>query len=116
VELSAREALGALPNMNAAQTYRSRIRQDVSGSVYGTPPSTLPTVRYRATMEGWTAPQTGEQPPALGTVQQWSKQVYNISPGGQTIRLQRVGNAIRNLILVARDASGVRQDTLSPTT
>jgi hypothetical protein len=114
VEISAREGLGALPNMNAKQIFRSKIRQAPSEQVYATEPGTLPTVRYTATMEGWTAPQTGEAPPSLGTVQQWSSQTYNVKAGSQRIPLERVGNAIRNLILIARDDNGDRADSMFP--
>lgn len=47
-------------------------------------------------------------PPAHGTTQYWSKTVINVTSGQNTIRLPRVGNYVRNLVLIARDASGAR--------
>jgi hypothetical protein len=45
----------------------------------------------------------------MNTTQFWSSQQYNINAGQQTVRLTRVGNYIRNLIMVFRAASGTTQ-------
>lgn len=108
------QGVAALPNMNAAQPYRLNFRINASTSVYSTVPTTLPTVRVRAVLESWTAPADGTTPPMPGATQLWSKQVYTINSGSNTTRLQRVGNTIRNLILIHRDGSGVRQAAMMP--
>jgi hypothetical protein len=110
-----RDGLGALENMNAAQPFRLRYRLNDKATLFTTPPAgAAPTVRVRALYEGWTKPETGETPPALGTVQNWSKQVYNVSAGSQTVKLQRVGANIRNLILIFRDNTGARVEAGIP--
>lgn len=106
--------VAALPNMNAAQPYRLNFRINASTAVYSTVPTTLPTVRVRAVLESWTAPADGTTPPMSGATQLWSKQVYNINSGSNTTRLQRVGNTMRALILICRDGSGVRQQSMLP--
>ncbi len=106
--------VAALANMNAAQPYRLNYRVNASTSVYTTVPTTLPTVRVRAVLESWTQPADGSLPPMFGATQLWSKQVYNINSGSNTTRLQRVGNTIRNLVLIHRDASGVRSSAMMP--
>ena len=116
VELSQRDALGAIANQNAASTYKLQVTMAPAAQVYNTAPTTAPTVRVRATLEAWTQPTQADlrgnaqsvMPPAHGTTQYWSKTVINVTSGMNTIRLPRVGNYIRNLILVARDASGAR--------
>lgn len=117
IEISSRDALGCLPNQNAASTYKLRITLAPSNSVYTTAPATtLPTIRLRAHLEAWTQPTAtdlrgntnAQTPPAVGTTSYWSKTVVNVPSGQQTLRLPRVGNYIRNLIFVYRDGTGSR--------
>lgn len=128
VEMNLRDALGSLPNQNAAATFKLRMTlAAVADIATGTLPSTLPTVRVRAYLEAWDQPEistagaTNEvTPPAMNTTQFWSPQVFNVSAGQQTIRLTRVGNYIRNLIFVLRRAGTSRangaSDIPDPTT
>lgn len=128
VELNLRDGLGALPNQNAAATFKLRLALAASTQVYGTPPATtLPSVRVRAYIEAWDQPEAATAggtnqitPPAMNTTQFWSEQIYNVGAGAQTIRLTRVGNYLRNLILVYRRAGTSRanghSDVPDPTT
>lgn len=117
VELNARDALGSLPNQNAAATFKLRLNLASASTVYSTHAGTLPTVRVRAFLEAWDQPEAAmagaanqTTPPAMNTTQFWSTQVYNVNAGENTIRLTRVGNYIRNLIFTLRTNSGVRAD------
>jgi len=121
-EIVSRDALGALPNMNAASTYKLRIRTGSTADVYSVPPVPIPAVRVRTFLEAWAAPAESDplgrpqavRPPAMGTTQFWSKASFPIASGSNTVRLSRVGNFIRNLILVFRDAAGARDNTNLP--
>lgn len=114
VEITERDALGALANGNSSSSYKLRVTVAAKGKYYTTDPATtLPTVRVRAYMEAWT-PAAGLTPPYNGTTQVWSKEVKNVSSGEQTHRLSRVGNSIRMLALIARDTTGARVDTIWP--
>lgn len=116
IELSGRDGLGALPNQNAAATFKLRISlasgaAAATGPLYTTVPTLQPTVRVVAYMEAWDQPEVSVAgmtnqvtPPAMNTTQFWSTQIFNVSAGMQTIRLTRVGNYIRNLIFVLRRA------------
>lgn len=115
IELNLRDSLGSLPNQNAAATFKLRLTLAASTSVYGTVPTTLPNVRVRVYTEAWDQPETQSAgqtnqitPPAMNTTQFWSTQVYNINGGAQTIRLTRVGNYVRNLIMEFRRAGTSR--------
>lgn len=116
IELNLRDGLGALPNQNAAAVFKLRLTLAGSGDLgSGTFPTTLPTVRIRVYLEAWDQPEVSSAgqtnqitPPAMNTTQFWSSQSYNYNAGQQTIRLTRVGNYIRNLILIARRTSGTR--------
>jgi hypothetical protein len=116
VELSAREGLGALPNANAASTWKLRITLAPSSVVYSTAPTTLPSVRIRAYLDAWSQPPqtdlkgnaTAQQPPAIGTTSYWSKSTYTVNNGFNTIRMTRMGSLIREFVFVYRDAGGSR--------
>jgi hypothetical protein len=116
VEMSLRDGLGSLPNQNAAATFKLRMQLNASTAVYGVVPgTTLPTVRVRVTQYAWDQPNPADgqnanqtSPPAINTTQFWSTQVYNMNAGAQTLRLTRVGNYLRNLILVFRRAGTSR--------
>ncbi len=109
VELNIKDALGPLPNQNAAATFKLRFSLARIADVFGGTVSTAPTVRVRVYTEFWAQPEMATAgavnqttPPAVNTTQFWTAQPYNVSAGQQSIRLTRVGNYLRNLILVFR--------------
>jgi hypothetical protein len=118
IELSGRDGLGALPNQNAAATFKLRLTLASGaggGGYYTTPPTTLPTVRVQVYLEAWDQPEVAVAgmtnqvtPPAMNTTQFWSAQIYNVNAGNQTVRLTRVGNYVRNLIFILRRSAGTR--------
>lgn len=122
IEVNGRDALGALGNMNAASAYKFRASVAPAATVYSTVPTTLPTVRVRAWLDAWTQPASvsldgkpnAEQPPAHGTTAYWSKTTFNVAAGQNNLRLPRVGNYLRNLILVFRDNTGARVNSQVP--
>jgi hypothetical protein len=117
VELNIRDALGAIANQNASSTYKLKPTINASTALYTTAPTTLGTVRFRAYLKAWSQPPASDlrgnpqatTPPAHGTTQYWSKFSVTPNSGSNTIRFVRVGNYIRQLILVNRDtANGTR--------
>ena len=122
VEVNARDALGALGNQNAASAYKLRMSIAPGTTVYTTPPAPLPLVRVRAWLDAWTQPPgqslqgqaQATEPPAHGTTSFWSKQTFNVAAGQNQLRLSRVGNYIRNLVVVYRDVAGVRNKANFP--
>lgn len=117
VELDCRSGLGSLPNQAANATFRVRAAIAPTSTVYTTAPTTPGQVRLRMMVETWDQPEVASggvsnqvTPPAMNTTQFWSRQVYNLGAGGnQTIRLNRVGNYLRELIFILRSgASGAQ--------
>lgn len=115
IELNARDALGSLPNQNAAATFKLRVNLAPITALLGVAPGTLPTVRLRVYLEAWDQPEAAmagapnqTTPPAMNTTQFWSTQMYNVNAGDQTIRLTRVGNYIRNIILMYTRTASTR--------
>ena len=117
IEIIGRGALGCLANSNSGMTYKLSITLAPKAAVY-VGASNSPTVRIRGVVESWSSPAATDvrgtpnatRPPAVGVTQNWSEHVKGITVGQNTIRLPRVGNAIRNLVLVSRDVAGVRVD------
>ena len=122
LEIVGRNALGALSNMNAASTYKIQLTCADDATVYSTSPDTLPGVRFRAFLDAWAQPSEADpsgnpqatRPPMLGTTQYWSKASYTIANGANTIRLARVGNYIRHLVLIFRDSAAAREGASIP--
>lgn len=116
LELRGRDALGSLPNQNAAAAFQLRMTVAASTTAYSTPPpTTLPNIRVRVFSEEWDQPAISSDgtanmttPPAMNTTQFHTKQIYPVVAGQNTIRLTRVGNYIRTLYFIYRDASNVR--------
>lgn len=112
LEINAREALGSLPNQNAAATFKLRFRLAATATVLSGTITAAPTVRVRTWTEAWEQPAVSSagapnqiHPPAVNTTQFWSAQTYNVSQGEQQIRQNRVGQYIRNLIFILRDST-----------
>jgi len=116
VELVDRDALGPLPNKSGTSMFKVRIRMAPSTAVYSTAPTTLGSVRTRIVQVSWWDPDAtdlrgrpiAQVPPAMGTTQYWSKVPYVVAAGAFRQPMERVGYAIRNLILVLRDSANSR--------
>lgn len=117
VEASPRDGYGSLANQDSSAAYRLRISMADETAVYATSPgTTLPDVRFQAWVDLWTQPTAAnlsgqpqqQVPPGSGTIQFWTREVNAVVLGRNTIRVKRVGNLFRNLVLVTRDAAGAR--------
>lgn len=123
----ARDGLGCLPNMDASAAYKVTVTIGGESAVYSVNPATTqPTLsltlealmRSRPAAVDPYGSQQEQQPPSPGTVQYWTSQTFPITAGNNTLILTRVGNLIRNQILVFRDATGTRalgETTVLPT-
>lgn len=123
VEISHHDGFGALANQNSAANYKLNLTVNAFSAMMATlGTATAPTFRIRVFLEAWTLPNDTDVigrpqqqfPPVHGTSQFWSQNVRPISVGNNTTPLVRVGNLIRNVVVVARNASGVRADNVFP--
>lgn len=117
IELVRRDALGSLPNKSSSSTFKLDLSVAASTAVYSTAPTALPTVRVRVIEVGWQDPNTTDikgnptmqNPPGVQTTQYWARQTYTLTSGAMDQRLQGIDALVRNLIIVARDENGSRQ-------
>lgn len=121
--------LGALPNMDASSRYNVQLTigsglTGTAGPIYTTQPaSTVPSLtvavealcRAQPLAADIYGTQNSTTPPADGTIQYWTQQTFSQLNGAQTIQLSRVGNVIRNHILVFRDGSNNTRATAETT-
>lgn len=114
VELNVRDALGALPNKNAAAPFKFKYTLNTLANVWGGTPTT-PTLRIRIFLEAWDQPPeslNGQMvqgtPPAMNTIQYWTEQPINVSAGQFSARFTRMGNYLRMWIPVLRRAASTR--------
>lgn len=120
VETDSRDAFTALQNMAANQSYLLQFSLNNLAAIYSTAPTTAPSVVITVVMEFWAAPAptnaNGDMqasfPVGNGSVSLLQVQTPAIVPGAQqNIQLVNVGNVIRFVLLILRNASGVRDET-----
>lgn len=122
VEISHRSGFGALANQNSAAAYKLSYTLNTLANIVSGGAPTAPAVRVRSILEAWTLPNDrdvlgrpqAQVPPRHGTTQYWSRFQRDTSAGANTVLLPRVGNLIRNLVIIARDTSDVRDDDVVP--
>jgi len=116
------DGLGCLPNMDASARYNLQVTVAggattaaatgpfVTAITVGTAPTMSINVevlcRSQPPAQDMFGNMNSVSPPAVGTVQYWTAQTASgLSTGANTIQLTRVGNLIRNHILVFRNAT-----------
>jgi hypothetical protein len=111
VQLSNRDAVGALANQTASAPYRLTATLQANTTVYGViPAGAQPLVTVSCWLESWSQPAAADnggnrqavEPPALGTTQFWSVQIDNLANGFNDWRLQKMGYLLRTVIMQFR--------------
>ena len=115
---------GALANMSASQQFKFSAFAASQAQMYPvTPPSsTYPTISVTLWMHYWTLPDATDEdgvaqdqaPPYEGTAQYRWYSPANSVVQNFNLSLTQVGNSIRNLILIARNATPARDNGVFP--
>jgi hypothetical protein len=118
IEIVHRDGFGSLLNKSASAVYKLDITLAGGGDVYGTSPTTLPSVRTRIQQVGWM--DSDEQdvyknpadpnPPALNSIQYWDKQTLVVGTGSMNQQLNTFSGLVRNLIFELRTSAGARSN------
>lgn len=123
VEITHKDALGALSNQNSSANYKLTFGINTTANIYSVAPTTAPTITVRCHLEAWTLPADRDSrgnpqaqvPPLLGTGQYLSVQgPRNTVVNGFEAPFTRLGQYLRFVAMIARDNSGVRSDTVFP--
>lgn len=117
IELVKRDALGSLPNKSQSTPFKVKISVAPTATIYGTPPTAAPSVRFRFVPRSYWQPTgtdgsgnpVADQPPGVNTTQYWNKTDYTVNAGSFTEQLTNsTGFPVRNLIFILRDGSASR--------
>lgn len=118
LEIDPSSGLGAIPALASNRSYQLEMQFAAISTVFGGTPPTAATITVDATAVYWDVPAAttpggvaqGTEPFGLGTLSLWQKENPPVAPGEQLTRSNNVGNAIRNLVFIARTAAGARTD------
>lgn len=114
------DGLGSLANTDARAQYRMIVTIDSSSNILSTGTVTTQPVfpvsywvDYWAQVEAQSMAGEPQEmvPPGLGTTQFWYHEIPTVAAGAQTVKHNRVGNAIRTIVYILRNgaAAGAAQ-------
>jgi hypothetical protein len=113
--LDLRDALGALPNKDAAAPFQLLMTLNTLANVFPTGSPTTPTITVEAWLEAYDQPpQTlngapvQTTPPNMNTLQRWTEQNITMSTGQFDARVRKLGNYIRCLLPIMKNSSSAR--------
>lgn len=115
--LDHRRLMAIVGNQDRAQSYTIRSNVNASGSVYTTPPTTLPDVTIQRTYHNYAVPAAAnaqgvaqqQTPDHFGVLHYVTQTVAPAPPVANSTQnhfLPRIGNTLRLIILVFRDGNG----------
>src|SRR5581483_9596086 len=114
-ELNLRDALGALPNKDAAAPFTLELTLNTLTNVFGSGQGTSPTFTVEAWLEAYDQPPTSlngqpvqTTPPNMNTLQRWTEQNITMSTGQFDARVRKLGNYLRELIFISKNSSNAR--------
>lgn len=116
VEFDSETALGSIPALASNRSYQLILNLAAIPTVLSGAPGV--TVTVNGTAHYWNEPPSASQsglpqvtkPAGLGTICQWQYEAPPLSAGDKLIKLNNVGNVLRNVIFTLRNSSGVRID------
>lgn len=114
-ELDLRDALGALPNKDAAAPFSLNLTLNTLTNAFGSGQGTSPTFTVEAWLEAYDQPPTSlngqpvqTTPPNMNTLQRWTEQNITMSSGQFDARIRKLGNYVRALIPIMKNSSNAR--------
>jgi hypothetical protein len=114
-ELDMRDALGALPNKDAAAPFTLELTLNTMSNVFGASQGTSPTFTVNAWLEAYDQPPTqlnGQSvqttPPNMNTLQRWTEQNITMNSGQFDARVRKLGNYVRAILPISKNSAGAR--------
>lgn len=107
------DGLGALANTDARAQYRLLYTLESSANMLSTGTIVQPSIVVTGWVDYWAQVEATDMqgnsqeqtPPGLGTTQFWYHEIPVVAAGSQTIKHNRVGNAIRTIIYILRNGA-----------
>lgn len=128
LEINQRTGVGSALNKNSSQTYTLQMTLALSGAIYSTAPTTLPSVTIAVMEDGWWQPTAtdvsgaplAQAPSAPNTWSYWLQGTFsNLNGAVQTQLPTGLGESIRTIQFYSYDVSATNRvtgDTDFPTT
>jgi hypothetical protein len=117
-ELDLRDALGALPNKDAAAPFQLNLTLNTLTNVLGSGQGTSPTFTVEAWLEAYDQPPTilngapvQTTPPNMNTLQRWTEQNITLAAGQFDARIRKLGNYVREFVPILLNSSNAREET-----
>lgn len=114
-ELDLRDALGALPNKDAAAPFSLEIGLNTLSNVFTVVPSVSPTFKITPILEAYDQPPSSldgkgveTTPPNMNTLQRWTEQTVTMVSGAFDAKVKKLGNYVRELIFITKSSAGAR--------
>ena len=114
-ELDLRDALGSLPNKDAAAPFQLELTLNTLANVFGSGSAASPTFTVEAWLEAYDQPPTAlngqpvqTTPPNMNTLQRWTEQNISMTSGQFDARVRKLGNYLRCLIPIMKNSGGTR--------
>jgi len=118
LEIDAGSGYGSIPALASNRSYQLNVTLAAISTLFG---GTLPAsgnITINGIAEYWSEPPASTAsgaaqataPTGVGTVSQWQIEMPAVTPGDKLIKSNNVGNVIRTLIFVLRNAAGARVD------
>lgn len=114
-EIDLRDALGALPNKDAAAPFTIELGLNSTSTIFGVAPQTAPTIKITPILEAYDQPpetldgkNVETTPPNMNTLQRWTEQSVTMASGSFDVRVRKLGNYVRNLIFLTKGTTSLR--------
>ena len=113
---------GAIANLSASQAYKLTMKVAPLNQIYSTNPTAAPTLIVSTWMHFWQLPEPTsldgrpqvQSPPFHGTTQYRWWAPANSTTQNVNLKIEQVGNEIRNIILVGKTNAGALSNAVFP--
>lgn len=118
LQIDTANGYGAIPALASNRSYQLNLILAGIATAFSTALPTGATVAVKGTAHYWSEPpantasgaQQATAPTGIGSVSQWQMEMPSVTPGDKLIKSNNVGNVLRTLIFVLRNAAGARVD------
>jgi hypothetical protein len=122
LEIDPETAFGAIPSMASNKSLQINLQIAPTSAVYTTAPTTPPTITVVGYQDYWAQPNgdngrglsQATQPDGNNSIMLWRLDSQSQTAGDKTVKINNVGNVIRMMLFVYRNASNARSDALIP--
>jgi hypothetical protein len=122
LEIDPQTAFGSIASMASNKSLQLGLQVAPTSAVYSTAPTTPPIVQVTGYQAFWAQPKGDNGrgvpqetvPQGNNSIQMWRVDTPAVTPGDKTLKINNVGNVLRMMIFVYRNAAGARVEADIP--